>query len=563
MPRAKAIFKSLAIGLGGLLALVAIAVALGYAWIGSDGGRDWLARTIEDAVSTPGEMELSIGALEGSLPETLKARDIVLRDAEGPWLTVAALEIDWRPWALLGRTLDVERLKLTGVDLARLPASGEPVSEAEDGGGAGALLDFPLNVRVGRVAVDEIALGAPVLGQAARFPLAGEARRRDDGSLSTRLDLVRLDGTEGRLLAELHYRPDSDSLTAEVTARSAPGGLLATLLGLPDMPGSELTLAGDGPLADWNGDLTLSLGDLANAKAAIGLARGANSDIAFRLQGNSTVSPPPQAAAWRLLAGTTDIDLAGAWQDDERLHLDHLTARNGSLDLAVSGDVVPTGGALDMKIAASADDGAALAALLDLDGLGALAADVTLSGTTSLPQARFDLRAEGLATPDFTAAAVTAAGTVTAESNLLGPAPRLTLDLDGRVDSPRLPGQDNVNQVLGDALPWHLAGTLNLDNGALDIAALDVSNGTAQLAAAGPFNVNDGSGTLDATADVGDLTALQPLTDIQLGGSVRLAGPLHIEDYFSKLTADLTGRWEKPSSDIGLLAAAAGKGLDL
>src|SRR3546814_8611893 len=60
------------------------------------------------------------------------------------WLTISAVEIGWRPWRLLDRTIDVERIELSEIALARLPA-GPPEAESDEGGGElGALLDFPL-----------------------------------------------------------------------------------------------------------------------------------------------------------------------------------------------------------------------------------------------------------------------------------------------------------------------------------------------------------------------------------------------------------------------------------
>src|SRR5690606_35519215 len=43
----------------------------------------------------------------------------------------------------------------------------------------------------------------------------------------------------------------------------------------------------------------------------------------------------------------------------------------------------------------------------------------------------------------------------------------------------------------------------------------------------------------------------------------RLAGPVTLEGFGRRIAADLAGRWEQPSSDIDLIAAAAGDGLDV
>src|SRR3546814_946716 len=71
MRRAKQIATWGLLGLAGLLAVVAITVTVGFAWLRSDSGRDWLARQIEDATSTPGEMQLSIGEIAGALPQKI------------------------------------------------------------------------------------------------------------------------------------------------------------------------------------------------------------------------------------------------------------------------------------------------------------------------------------------------------------------------------------------------------------------------------------------------------------------------------------------------------------
>src|SRR3546814_19323497 len=77
------------------------------------------------------------------------------------------------------------RIELSEIALARLPA-GPPEAESDEGGGElGALLDFPLKFRLGRLALDEIALGDPVLGPAAPFSLTGHPPRGAAGTPPT------------------------------------------------------------------------------------------------------------------------------------------------------------------------------------------------------------------------------------------------------------------------------------------------------------------------------------------------------------------------------------------
>src|SRR3546814_11299956 len=119
-------------------------------------------------------MQLSIGEIAGALPQSLVARNVVVSDNEGPWLTISAVEIGWRPWRLLDRTIDVERIELSEIALARLPAGPPEAESAEGGGELGALLDFHLKFRLGRLAADQLPLGQPEPGQRARFPLTGD-----------------------------------------------------------------------------------------------------------------------------------------------------------------------------------------------------------------------------------------------------------------------------------------------------------------------------------------------------------------------------------------------------
>ena len=118
MPKVKKVLKWVAAGLAGLLLVTAGVGTTGYFWLQGAQGKTWLARQIEDAVSVPREIELSIGRLEGSLPHSLRAGNISVADAEGTWLSVAGLSLDWNPWQLLHGTLEIESLQLAGIGLS-------------------------------------------------------------------------------------------------------------------------------------------------------------------------------------------------------------------------------------------------------------------------------------------------------------------------------------------------------------------------------------------------------------------------------------------------------------
>src|SRR3546814_13680467 len=82
MRRAKPIATWGLLGLAGLLAVVAITVTVGFAWLRSDSGRAWPARQLENATCTPGEMPLSTGGIRRALAHPLLAPNVAAPDRE-------------------------------------------------------------------------------------------------------------------------------------------------------------------------------------------------------------------------------------------------------------------------------------------------------------------------------------------------------------------------------------------------------------------------------------------------------------------------------------------------
>ena len=83
MSRLTRILRWVAIAIGGSFGLLALALAGLYAWAQSDAGRSRIARSLEDAVSVPGELSLHIGALEGRLLDAPRVTGLAIDDSAG------------------------------------------------------------------------------------------------------------------------------------------------------------------------------------------------------------------------------------------------------------------------------------------------------------------------------------------------------------------------------------------------------------------------------------------------------------------------------------------------
>ena len=107
MSRTIRILRWSALTAGGCLGFLALVLAGFYAWAQSDAGRNWIARSLEDALSVPGELTLHIGALEGRLPGAPRLTALTVDDSRGTWLTVQSIAADWEPLELLSGRLRI------------------------------------------------------------------------------------------------------------------------------------------------------------------------------------------------------------------------------------------------------------------------------------------------------------------------------------------------------------------------------------------------------------------------------------------------------------------------
>ena len=242
--------------------LRAFAAAIGLAvlplggTLAQDEDAGFLERQIQNALGGEGR-DVRVVGLSGALSSQASIERIEVADADGVWLTISDVRLDWRRVALLRRRLQVNALTVGSVDIARppLPGPGEPpklAAEAEPE--PFSLPQLPVSVNVDEVAVDSLALGAPVLGEAVEMSIEGAAQLAG-GEGSVELSVVRTDGHDSRYRLVAGYDNDTQQTRVDLELSEAEGGLIGTLSGMPGEPPLSLTVEGDAPLDDFTAEI--------------------------------------------------------------------------------------------------------------------------------------------------------------------------------------------------------------------------------------------------------------------------------------------------------------------
>ena len=96
MARLGRLLRWVLFAIGGLAAFVVLAFVAVFGLAQSEAGRAWIAATLTRAISTPGELEITLDRLEGSLPRSLSLHGLSLADGDGVWMTIETAALEWR-----------------------------------------------------------------------------------------------------------------------------------------------------------------------------------------------------------------------------------------------------------------------------------------------------------------------------------------------------------------------------------------------------------------------------------------------------------------------------------
>src|ERR1700730_4765831 len=228
-------------------------VAGGFA---ADEDKGVLADLISRALSTPAN-RVSIGKIDRALSSDATIRNIKIAAGDALWVPVTGLRIVGRRLALLERRLEIDKLDIDQINIARKPVPSETPVVGEE---QPLLPELPVKVEIKQFSLARVDLAEAVLGVASVFSTGGNAKLGPPSEgLQLFLDGQRLD-RPATLNVRLNLVPDGRRLNLAVHLDEPAGGILSHLANIPGQPAIKLDIGGNGTLDAFNAKLAFDAG---------------------------------------------------------------------------------------------------------------------------------------------------------------------------------------------------------------------------------------------------------------------------------------------------------------
>ena len=220
----------------------------------SETDKGYLTTLIEDSLSGDAR-DVNIVGFQGALSSAASIESVTIADADGIWLTLEGVVLDWNRAALLRGTIDVNELSAKRIIVARPPVSQAraPSPEATPFG----LPDLPVGIVLDALNIEEIILGEVFLGEELRISLRGNAALSGGEGLA-KIVATRLGDKAGVFEIDGSFTNADRILALTLGVEEGPDGIAARLLDLPGRPSTKLLIAGTAPVENYGATLALA-----------------------------------------------------------------------------------------------------------------------------------------------------------------------------------------------------------------------------------------------------------------------------------------------------------------
>lgn len=288
----------------------------------------FLTRLLQDNLSGRGR-DVRIIGFRGALSSRATFEQMTIADGTGVWLEITDGALQWDRGALLNRRIDVSEISAGKVTLFRAPV-GEPSDELVPVN-VFSLPELPVSITLGAVTLNEVVIDAALMGQVVRAGVSGNASL-EAGAGNAVLQIDRLDDVSGQFLLEAAFSNVTRILSLDLVAVEAAGGLAVSVLGVPGAPQAALRIQGEGPIDEFEADITLDTdgvrrvtGDFALQTALAGVSH------ALRLDLSGDLRPLMQPIYQPFFGPDSRLRAQARRFDDGRLSLDDLRVQTNTL----------------------------------------------------------------------------------------------------------------------------------------------------------------------------------------------------------------------------------------
>ncbi|WDR04984.1 hypothetical protein PSQ90_11840 [Devosia rhodophyticola] len=515
--------------------------------------KDWLTSFVQDKLSTP-ERKIELSNIDGALGSDVTIREITISDAEGVWLRVNNARLTWNQAALFLGRLEIKSLTADSIEYPRNAIPNDQMDLPPAEAGTLEVPQFPVAIILEQLNIPKVSFGQSVFGLAADVSLGGSLTL-DGGNLTTKLDVVRLDGPGGQLNLDVAYQKEANSIDLGLALSEPKDGVLSNLLNIEGRPAVELTINGSGPVANLATQIELKAdGQTALSGTTAIVQTGNGYEVKSDLGGplSSLVAEPYRP----FFGSNTALQIDAILRDQGGVSVRRLAISGGQLALTANAETTPDFFLSQLTLDASIADPAGGAVTLPVSGSATLLQSAQFNidfGNTASEDWSSTLDVEGFQSAGFAASTIglklggIAANLADASTR------RVTFNGDGNVSG--IVASEPVEAALGDTIGVGVAGLWKAGE-PLQLAQFRVVGKALTAALSGVVDGLVFKG--DVKLDTSNIAAFSGLAGRDLSGALNLAanGTISPASGGFDLTLDGTGQNLAISDKIadGLLA---------
>ena len=503
-------------------------------------GKRLLAAQLSSFLSTP-SAGIEIAGIEGWIPLDMRVAHLRLSDRDGTWLEADGITVNWSPSALIGGRILIEEIAATRIALARPPLDSGQKEEEPASNEPFRLPELPKSlppIIVEQLALPEISLDGPVLGEAATFRLQGSLQANDSGeTVAAILDLERTD--QPTAFANLEATAGLDPLTLDLALKAGEsGGMIAGLIDRPEVVTFAFDLEGKGPLEDWSGHLRADADGLILAEADLDLALTEQPRLVVEGAANPARGLLPNDLV-DLVDETILIDLDVMLIGAQALDLKKAAIDIGVATIDAEGSVDFDAGDLALSATLAVPDLAPFGRVAKAPLGGGANASLDVAGTLAAPDGRLDLEANDPTFDDKTADQIAISIRWTATAPLTSDRAVFDIEVEGAASGLALPGA-----TLPDPdVAWNAKLAVPLD-GEIAIDRVLVETAGSSLTAKGNIDPASLEGAIDLALSAPSLQQLAAPYGQPMDGKATIEAAIRLAGQAKNVTIDLDATLE-------------------